>query len=108
MHFRLLADTGSSFTLTPQDESTHGHLYEEVDVLVREAFRLAGIPVKNNPLTPEILCDKTMRQLERMEEALQACRNLMIDALPPEGGEEAWEEALDAAGEALGYWQGES
>lgn len=103
MHFRLLADTGYSFTLTPQDEAILGEFYARTDELVRDAFKKAGVPVKNNPLTPEILCDKTMRRLEQMEEALEACRNLMIDAEPPEGAEEAWEEALDAAGEALGY-----
>lgn len=103
MHFRLLAETGSSLTLTPQDESTNGELYARTDELVRDAFKQAGVPVKNHLLTPEILCDKTMRRLEKMEEALEACRNLMIDTVPPEGAGEEWEEALNAAGEALGY-----
>lgn len=101
LNFRMTLPEGGSISMSTDDPALNAHLEHSASQLVYDAFERGNLPFRERETQriPEILSDETLDQIERLERALEGCRNRLIDL--PEDAEIG--RLLDMADEALGY-----
>lgn len=105
LNFRLTTPKHGSIEASTNDEALNAELLEATTTLVMDALRKTDWhPTEKEGRVPEVLSDATLAQIEALEEALEFCRNLMLDVeVADETNEADWERAIDMAADALGY-----
>ena len=109
LSFRLTAPMGSSIEASTNDEALNAELTAATTELVVDALRkMDWHPKVIEGRVAEVLSDATLAQIEALEEALEFCRNLMLDMdVEDAEGKADWERAIDMAADALGYGEDE-
>ena len=109
LNYRLLAASGSSLSASTNDPDLERELFCQTLDLVSVAFAKMHLPnVTKQDKIPEVISQSTLDHIERLESALEACRNLMIEFDAPSAPDEfgdlsEWTGAIDDAAKALGY-----
>lgn len=106
LNYRLLSPTsGSSLSASTTDPELERELFCQTLDLVSVAFAKMHLPnVPKQDKIPEVISQTTLDHIERLESALEACRNLMIDSdAEDDDMVDDWKRAIDEAEKALGY-----
>lgn len=105
LNFRLLAASGSSLSASTNDPDLERELFCQTLDLVSVAFAKMHLPnVTKQDKIPEVISQTTLDRIDRLESALEACRNMMIDSDAEDDDlVDDWKRAIDEAEKALGY-----
>ena len=109
LNFRLTTDKFGSLTGSTSDPELNAELLDAVEQLVAMALARMHLPnVKKEGRVPEVISDATLAQIDALESALEACRNLLIEAnTGDEDLDDDWTRVIDQAADALGYAEDE-
>lgn len=101
LNYRMTMPEGGSIGMSTDDQELSAQLKKRAADFVYEAFEMGSLPFKDRELdrTPEILSDATLEHIEKLEWALESCRNALID-LPEDP---RINRLIDDAADALGY-----
>jgi hypothetical protein len=104
MHYRFIdKKRGATFTVSTAEPAEAQALEAKFVLQVADVFTQLGAPlISLEGLRPEVLTDETVSRIERLEDALQNCLDMMSEHDMAGEPWKEWDEALAEADRLLG------